>query len=156
MRIWLELRIQFVVLEIQVNYFEESIIHTWERDYSGSWEVLSSLVLISCRKYRSTLAYRQPLRSRMILSLSQLSLGKRQGTPWTGRQSIAGLHRDKRDTQPCTLTLTPKHNLETPINLTCMFLDGGGKPEYLEVLTTTPPLLSCLFLKSFLKHTYCI
>ena len=31
-----------------------------------------------------------------------------------------------------TLTLTPKDNLESPINLTCMFLDGGRKPEYLE------------------------
>jgi len=27
------------------------------------------------------------------------------------------------------LTLTPKDNLETPVNLTCMFLDGGRKPE---------------------------
>jgi len=51
--------------------------------------------------------------------LSQLSLGKRQGRPWTGRQSITGPHRDKRDTQPCTLT--PRDNLESPINLTCMF-----------------------------------
>ena len=38
-----------------------------------------------------------------------------------------------RDTQPHTLTLTPKDNfLETPINLTCMFLDSGRKPEYPE------------------------
>jgi len=32
----------------------------------------------------------------------------RRGTPWTGRQSITGPHRDKRDKQPHTLTLTPK------------------------------------------------
>ena len=31
-----------------------------------------------------------------------------------------------------TLTLTPRDNSETPINLTCMFLDGGRKPEYPE------------------------
>ena len=49
--------------------------------------------------------------------LSQLSLGERQGTPCTGRQSNTGPHRD---TQPFTLIL------ETPINQTCMFL-GGGK-----------------------------
>ena len=47
--------------------------------------------------------------------------GERQGTPWTGRQSITGPHRDKRDTQPCILTL--RVNLKTLINLTCMFLD---------------------------------
>ena len=62
-------------------------------------------------------------------SLSQRSSGERRGTHWTGRQSIAGPHGDK---QPHTLTLTPKDNLESPINLTCMFLDGGRKPEYPE------------------------
>ena len=61
-----------------------------------------------------------------IWSLSQLSLGKRQG-----HQSITGPHRDKWDKQPHTLTLTPQDNLETPINLTCMFLDGGRKLEFL-------------------------
>ena len=65
-------------------------------------------------------------------SLSQQSSGERRGTPWTGRQSITGPHRDKRDKQPHTLTLAPKDNLETPINLTCMFLDGGRNPEYPE------------------------
>ena len=29
-------------------------------------------------------------------------------------------------------THTPRNNLETSINLTCMFLDGGRKPEYPE------------------------
>jgi len=62
-------------------------------------------------------------------SLSQQSSGERRGTPWTRRQSITGPHRDK---QPHTLTLTPKDNLESPVNLTCMFLDGGRKPEYPE------------------------
>ena len=38
----------------------------------------------------------------IFLGLSQLSLGERQGTPWTNRQSIAGPHRDKRDKQPYT------------------------------------------------------
>jgi len=39
----------------------------------------------------------------------------------------------QRQTTTHTLTLTPKDNfLESPINLTCMFLDGGGKPEYPE------------------------
>ena len=32
----------------------------------------------------------------------------------------------------CSHMLTPKGNLESPVNLTCMFLDGGRKPEYLE------------------------
>ena len=39
--------------------------------------------------------------------------------------------RQTRQTTTHMLTLTPKDNLETPINLTCMFLDGG-KPEYPE------------------------
>jgi len=58
-----------------------------------------------------------------------MRLDERRGTPWTGRQSITGPHRDK---QPNTLTFTPKDNLELSINLTCMFLDGGKKPEYPE------------------------
>ena len=62
-------------------------------------------------------------------SLSLLSSGERRGTPWTGRQSITGPHRNKRDKQPHTLTLTPRTILETPINLTRMFLDGGRKAE---------------------------
>ena len=62
-------------------------------------------------------------------SQSQLTLGGRRGTPWTGRQSIAGSDIDK---QPLTLTFTPKDNLETPINLACMSLDGGRKPEHPE------------------------
>ena len=63
-------------------------------------------------------------------SLSQQSSGKSRGTPWTGCQSIIGPHRDK---QPHTLT--PKVNLETPINLTCIFLDDGRKLEYPERYT---------------------
>ncbi|MED6281437.1 hypothetical protein CHARACLAT_021607 [Characodon lateralis] len=35
------------------------------------------------------------------------SMGKRQGTPWTGRKSIAGQHRDIQDKQPCTHSFTP-------------------------------------------------
>jgi len=31
-----------------------------------------------------------------------------------------------------TLTLTPRVNLEPPVTLTCMFFDGGRKPEYPE------------------------
>ena len=54
---------------------------------------------------------------------------KGRGTPWTGRQSITGPHADK---QPLTPTFTPTGNLEPPINLTCMFLDCGRKPEYPE------------------------
>ena len=46
------------------------------------------------------------------------------GTPWTGRQSIAG--------PTSTLTFTPTGNLESPINLMSMSLDGGRKPEYPE------------------------
>ncbi|MED6238880.1 hypothetical protein ATANTOWER_031615 [Ataeniobius toweri] len=41
----------------------------------------------------------------------QQSMGGRQGTPWTGRQSIAGQHTTKH-----TLIHTPKGNLERPIN----------------------------------------
>jgi len=41
-------------------------------------------------------------------SRSQLT-GRRQGTPWTGSQSIEGSYRD---IQPFTLTFTPMGNLE--------------------------------------------
>ncbi|MEQ2242828.1 hypothetical protein ILYODFUR_000795 [Ilyodon furcidens] len=61
----------------------------------------------------------------------QQSTGERRDTPWTGHQSIAGQHRDTQDKQPCTQPFTPKGKLERPINqLTVMFLDCGGKPEY--------------------------
>ncbi|MEQ2256642.1 hypothetical protein ILYODFUR_026208 [Ilyodon furcidens] len=53
----------------------------------------------------------------------QQSMGERQGTPWTGRQSIAGQHRAIQDKQRCTHSFTPKNNLERPINLTVIFLD---------------------------------
>ncbi|XP_054652019.1 integrin beta-1-binding protein 1 isoform X1 [Dunckerocampus dactyliophorus] len=36
------------------------------------------------------------------------------------------------DKQPFTLTFIPMDNLESPINLTCMFLECGRKPEYPE------------------------
>jgi len=48
-------------------------------------------------------------------SLSQLTLGERQGIPWTGHQAITGLTR--RDRQPFTLTFSRMDNLESPINL---------------------------------------
>ena len=44
---------------------------------------------------------------------------------------LPGPHRDKRDKQPHTRSLL-RTILETPIDLTCMFLDGGRKPEYPE------------------------
>ncbi|MEQ2233632.1 hypothetical protein ILYODFUR_023803 [Ilyodon furcidens] len=58
-----------------------------------------------------------------------LPTGERWGPPWTGRQSIAGQHRD---TQPSTHSFTPKDSLERPINLTGMSLDCGRKLEYPE------------------------
>ncbi len=61
---------------------------------------------------------------------SQLSLGEQRGTPWTGRQSVTG--PTYRDRQPLTLTFTPTGNLESPVNLTCMSLGCGRKPEYPE------------------------
>ena len=66
-------------------------------------------------------------------SLSQQSSGERWGTPWTGRQSITGPHRDKRDKQLHRRSHSLLRTiLETPINLTCMVLDSGRKPEYPE------------------------
>ena len=41
------------------------------------------------------------------------------------------------DTQPCTLTLTPRDNLESPINRTCIILDGRRMPDYLEKTHTS-------------------
>ncbi|MED6281260.1 hypothetical protein CHARACLAT_019434, partial [Characodon lateralis] len=74
----------------------------------------------------------------------QQSMGERQGTPWTGRQSIAGQHRHTGQTTTHTLIHTPKGNLERPINLTGISLDCGSKPEYLSGLvlssSVSPPL----------------
>uniref|UniRef100_A0A3P9QG18 Protein-glutamine gamma-glutamyltransferase 2 n=1 Tax=Poecilia reticulata TaxID=8081 RepID=A0A3P9QG18_POERE len=67
-----------------------------------------------------------------LLVPRQLMFRARGGVTWTGCQSVAGQHRDTQDTQPCTHTLTPRGNLERPINLTVMFLDCGRKPEYPE------------------------
>ncbi|MEQ2296705.1 hypothetical protein AMECASPLE_027301 [Ameca splendens] len=54
-------------------------------------------------------------------------MSKRWGTPWTGRQSIAGKHTGQTTMHT---PFTPKANLERPINLTVMFLDCRRKPEY--------------------------
>ncbi|MEQ2169749.1 hypothetical protein GOODEAATRI_028486 [Goodea atripinnis] len=61
----------------------------------------------------------------MFESSSEQSMSKRQGTPWTGHQSIAGQRTNNH-----AHTHTPKGNLERPINLTGMSLDCGRKPEY--------------------------
>ncbi|MED6272156.1 hypothetical protein CHARACLAT_027328 [Characodon lateralis] len=57
-------------------------------------------------------------------------MGGKRGTPWTGRQCIAGQHLEIQDKQPCTHPFTPKGNLERIINLTGMSLDCGRKLEY--------------------------
>uniref|UniRef100_A0A4W6F1S1 Leucine rich repeat and fibronectin type III domain containing 2 n=1 Tax=Lates calcarifer TaxID=8187 RepID=A0A4W6F1S1_LATCA len=62
------------------------------------------------------------------LHLSQLSLGEKQATHCTDRQSIAGpTYTDKR---PLTLTFTPTTNLESPINLDVFGLwkEAGENP----------------------------
>jgi len=47
------------------------------------------------------------------------------------------VHHGATQRQPCILALTARVNLEMPINLTCMHLGGGMKPEYPE-RTCTP------------------
>ncbi|MEQ2253988.1 hypothetical protein ILYODFUR_038255 [Ilyodon furcidens] len=51
----------------------------------------------------------------------QRSTGERRGTPWIGRQSIAGQHRDTQDRKPCTHSFTPTGKSERSINLIVMF-----------------------------------
>ncbi|MEQ2238732.1 hypothetical protein ILYODFUR_036242 [Ilyodon furcidens] len=46
----------------------------------------------------------------------QQSMGERRGTPWTGRQSIAGQHRDIQDKQPSTHSFSSRANLERSVN----------------------------------------
>jgi len=53
--------------------------------------------------------------------------------------------RQTRQTTTHTLTLTPRDNLESPINLTCMFLDGGRKPEYPERTHAYPTGNRCIY-----------
>ncbi|MEQ2301058.1 hypothetical protein AMECASPLE_032105 [Ameca splendens] len=57
----------------------------------------------------------------------QWSTGERQGTPWTGCQSIVGQHRETQDKQPCTHPVVPGGNLERVIILNC-----GRKPKHSE------------------------
>ena len=70
-----------------------------------------------------------------------LTWGRRGVEPipaFTGREAGYTLDRSpvhqratqRQSIQPSTLTLTPRNNLESPINLTCMFLGGGRKLEY--------------------------
>ncbi|KAK5608917.1 hypothetical protein CRENBAI_018346 [Crenichthys baileyi] len=49
-----------------------------------------------------------------------------------GCQSITEQHRHTQDKQPCKHPLTPKNNLERPIDPTVMFLDYGRVSEYPE------------------------
>ncbi|MDF4321764.1 hypothetical protein P3377_24610, partial [Vibrio parahaemolyticus] len=92
----LQLAETWLMISRKLNY--------WQHFQSIS-ETLHQYSFISVTAY--------PLEGRW--SLSQLTLGERQGTPWTGHQTITGLtHRDR---QPFTLTFTPTDNLESPINL---------------------------------------
>jgi len=73
------------------------------------WLFLQTLCLFN--NFHPSIHFLYPLnplvRSRGGGSLSQQSSGERRGTPWTGRQSITGPHRDKRDKQPHTRSLSP-------------------------------------------------
>ena len=63
---------------------------------------------------------------------------ERRGTPWTGRQSIAGPHRDKK---PHTHSLQ-RTILETPANLTCIvgwWEEAGGPGEDPRIRHTERP-----------------
>lgn len=54
--------------------------------------------------------------------------GERCGTPSTGRQSITGLTQTPTGLT-FTLTLTPRANLESPVNLTHVSLDCRRKTK---------------------------
>ena len=89
-------------------------------------------------------------------SAGQLPVGERRGTHWICHKSITEIHINK---QPYMLILSPRVNLETPINLACVFEwweEAGVPGENLRiqgenmqtqtseapVLTTTPPCLN--------------
>lgn len=55
----------------------------------------------------------------------QQSLGRCWGTSWTGHQSITS-HTQR---QTFMLTLTPRSNLELPVNTPYMILEFGKKPK---------------------------
>ena len=55
---------------------------------------LYSIGKLGLLTFKTSFASIQANRGRLYnCSLSKLSLGERQGTPWTGRQSITGRHR---------------------------------------------------------------
>ena len=117
------------ILNIEIN---EKSCSSWtlKKDWD-SREFLRMQQSQSSWKMYPSIHFLYPLNpwvvSRGGWSLSQRSKGERRGTPWTGRQSITGPHRDK---QPHTRWHSLLRTiLETPINLTCMFLDSGRKQE---------------------------
>ena len=65
--------------------------------------------------------------SRGSWNKSQLTLGKRQGTPWTSCQSNTGLTYNIETDNHSHLQA-----IERPINRTCMLLVCRKKSEYLE------------------------
>ncbi|MED6252669.1 hypothetical protein ATANTOWER_015129, partial [Ataeniobius toweri] len=68
-------------------------------------------ILLSCSSIISSIPdYIVPVQLLVAGELVPISSGLRErcGTPWTGRQSITGQHRDTQDKQPCTHPLTPK------------------------------------------------
>jgi len=82
------------------------------------WTICEGRIEVRCKhkgSIHSSIFYTRLIHQSGRGSLSQLSLGERRGTPWTDCQSITRPHRDKWE----------RTILETPINLTCMFLDGG-------------------------------
>ena len=62
-------------------------------------------------------------------NLIQLRVAWGAGAYPSGHRVRGGLPVHHRATQRQTTTLTPKDNLESAVNLTCMFLDGGRNPE---------------------------
>uniref|UniRef100_A0A3Q3JZ23 Ras-associating domain-containing protein n=1 Tax=Monopterus albus TaxID=43700 RepID=A0A3Q3JZ23_MONAL len=62
-----------------------------------------------------------------ILQRTGPSLSEGQCTPTSGHSIKRLTHRDRQ-----SLSLTPTDSLELPVNLSCMCLDCGRKPEYPE------------------------
>jgi len=59
--------------------------------------------------------------------------GERRGHLDRSPEQVASLSQGNTETHNHAHThITPRDNLERPINLTVMFLDCGRKPEYLE------------------------
>jgi len=97
------IKLNCYVMQNVCSYFlYEQTFRNWDDILNNSIRKLKRIGQLESPSIHFLYPLNPTVGSRGGWSLSQRSLGKSWGTSWTGRQSIAGPHRDKRDKQPHT------------------------------------------------------